>query len=62
MDKKLPKKKTLSKTENNNSTGKKEIKVKENPKAAALKRAPDEVLAMAIHDTLLKDKTSSLKK
>ena len=32
------------------------IKIKENPKATALKKAPDEVIAMAIRDTLLKEK------
>ena len=31
-----------------------EIKIKESPKAAALKRAPDEVIAKAIHEALLK--------
>lgn len=31
-----------------------EIKIKENPKAAALKRAPDEVIAKAIHEALSK--------
>ena len=34
----------------------KEIKIKENPKAAALKRAPDEVIAKAIHEALSKGK------
>lgn len=34
---------------------KQEIKVKENPKAKALKNAPDEVLAKAIHEALVKD-------
>ena len=33
-----------------------EIKIKENPKAEAMKKAPDEVVAMAIRDALLKDK------
>ena len=32
-----------------------EIKIKENPKAKAMKNAPDEVLAMAIRDAILKD-------
>ena len=31
-----------------------EIKIKENTKAAALKRAPDEVIAKAIHEALSK--------
>ena len=35
---------------------KKEIKIKENPKAEVMKKAPDEVIAMAIRDALLKDK------
>ena len=35
---------------------KKDIKIKENPKAAALRKAPDEVLAKAIHEALFKDK------
>ena len=34
---------------------KKEIKVKESPHAKALKNAPDEALARAIHDALLKE-------
>ena len=33
-----------------------EIKVKMSPKAEKMKNAPDEVIAMAIRDTLLKDK------
>ena len=33
---------------------KQEIKVKKNSKAEVLKRAPDELIARAIHDTLLK--------
>ena len=41
---------------NNPSNVKKEIKVRQNPKAEKLKNAPDEALAMAIRDTLLKDK------
>ncbi len=43
---------------NNLSNAKKEIKVKQNPKAEKLKNAPDEALAQAIRDTLLKDKQS----
>ena len=35
---------------------KKEIKVKESPHARALKSAPDEALAKAIHDTLIKER------
>ena len=35
---------------------KEEIKIKENPKAEAMKKAPDEMIAMAIRDALLKDK------
>lgn len=38
------------------SDGKQEIKVKMSPKAEKMKNAPDEVIAMAIRDTLLKDK------
>ncbi len=37
-------------------TGKHEIKIKENPKAEAIKKAPDEVIAMAIRDAMLKEK------
>lgn len=37
-------------------SGKAEIKLKSNPKADAVKRAPDEVIAMAIRDAMLKDK------
>jgi hypothetical protein len=44
-DKKLPDKNT-----------KQEIKVKKSPAAEALKRAPDEAIARAIHDALLKEK------
>ena len=36
---------------------KQEIKVKSSPTAEALKKAPDEALARAIHDVLLKQKT-----
>ena len=35
---------------------KQDIKVKKNPTAEALKKAPDEALARAIHDALLKEK------
>lgn len=35
---------------------KQEIKVKQSPAAEALKRAPDEAIARAIHDALLKEK------
>ena len=35
---------------------KSEIKIKENPKAEAIKNAPDEVIAMAIRDAMLKEK------
>jgi hypothetical protein len=35
---------------------KQEIRVKSSPKAEALKKAPDEVIARAIHDALLKQK------
>ena len=38
-----------------------EIKKKTSPKEEALKRAPEEVLARAIHDTLLKDKEKRIK-
>ena len=37
-------------------SGKGEIKLKSNPKANAVKKAPDEVIAMAIRDAMLKDK------
>ena len=36
-------------------TAKQEIRIKKNAKAEALKNAPDEVIARAIHDTLLKE-------
>ncbi len=32
-----------------------EIKIKENPTAEAIKKAPDEAIAKAIHDAILKD-------
>ena len=35
---------------------KQEIKIKESPKAATIKRAPDEVIAKAIHEALSKGK------
>ena len=35
---------------------KQEIKVKKNPTAEALKKAPDEALARAIHEVLLKQR------
>lgn len=38
------------------TTVKNEIKIKKNPKAEALKKAPDEVIAKAIRDALLKEK------
>ncbi len=39
------------------ATGKKqEIKVKSSPTAEAMKKAPDEAIARAIHDVLLKQK------
>jgi hypothetical protein len=34
---------------------KKEIKIKKNQKAEALKRAPEEVIARAIHEALVKE-------
>lgn len=37
-------------------SGKAEIRIKNSPKADAVKRAPDEVIAMAIRDAMLKDK------
>ena len=37
------------------SVPKSEIKIKENPKTKAMKNAPDEVIAMAIRDAILKD-------
>jgi hypothetical protein len=41
----------------NQNSGKQDIVMKKSsPKEEALKRAPEEVLARAIHDTLLKDK------
>ena len=39
------------------ATKKAEIKLKTNPKADAIKKAPDEVVAMAIRDAILKDMT-----
>ena len=33
-----------------------EIKLKSNPKADAMKKAPDEVIAMAIREALIKDR------
>lgn len=38
------------------TTAKSEIKIKENPKAEAIKKAPNEVIAMAIQDAMLKEK------
>ena len=38
------------------TTPKQEIKIKENPKAEAMKKAPAEVIAMAIRDAMLKEK------
>ena len=38
------------------SEPKAEIKLKESPKAKAMKNAPDEVIAMAIRDAMLKEK------
>ncbi len=38
------------------SQPKAEIKVKENPKAEAIKKVPDEDVAMAIRDMLLREK------
>ncbi len=38
------------------TTAKPEIKIKENPKAESVKKAPDEVIAKAIRDVMLKDK------
>ncbi len=38
------------------TTAKPEIKIKENPKAEAIKKAPNEVIAMAIRDVMLKEK------
>jgi hypothetical protein len=37
-------------------SSKKEIQIKKNPTAEAIRRAPDEVIAKAIHDAILKDK------
>ena len=37
-------------------SGKAEIKLKSNSKADALKKTPDEVIAMAKRDAMLKDK------
>ncbi len=37
-------------------SGKKEITIKHNTKEAKLKKAPDEVLAMAIRDMMKRDK------
>ncbi len=38
------------------TTSRSEIKIKENPKAEAIKKAPDEVIAMAIRNAMLKEK------
>lgn len=38
------------------ATGKAEIKLKSNPKVDAVKKAPEEDIAMAIRDAMLKDK------
>jgi hypothetical protein len=38
------------------TTAKPGIKIKENPKAEAIKKAPDEVIAKAIRDVMLKEK------
>ena len=38
------------------TTTKSEIRIKENPQAEAIKKAPDEVIAMAIRDAMLKEK------
>lgn len=38
------------------TAAKTEIKIKENPKAEAIKKAPNEVIAMAIRDAMLKEK------
>ena len=47
---------TLDKKKNLPATSKKaEIKVKQNPTAEAIKKAPDEVIARAIHDALVKE-------
>ena len=32
-----------------------EIKIKKNPHAEAMKKAPDEIIARAIHDALVKE-------
>ncbi len=45
-----------SKKQPASSKPKQDIKVKESPHAAALKKVPDEVLARAIHEALLKKK------
>ena len=38
------------------TTAKSEIKIRENPKAVAIKKAPEEVIAMAIRDAMIKEK------
>ena len=38
------------------TTAKSDIKIKENHKAEAIKKAPDEVIALAIRDAMLKEK------
>ena len=38
------------------STTRPEIKLKSSPKADAMKKAPDEVIAMAIREALIKDR------
>ena len=47
---------TLDKKKNLPATSKKaEIKVKQTPTAEDIKKAPDEVIARAIHDALVKE-------
>ncbi|MCR5556630.1 MAG: hypothetical protein K6F75_03600 [Butyrivibrio sp.] len=48
-------KKEIKVKQNPTAEAKKEIKVKQNPTAEAIKKAPDEVIARAIHDALTKE-------
>lgn len=54
-DKTMPNKKNTDKN-HSETAARPEIKLKSNPKADAMKKAPDEVIAMAIRDALIKDK------
>ncbi|WP_155827817.1 hypothetical protein [Butyrivibrio sp. AE2015] len=51
----MPNKKNTDKNKSE-TAARPEIKLKSNPKADAMKKAPDEVIAMAIREALIKDK------